>query len=265
MLIELPSKEVKELFEGDFTQTSGRQRKDNHLTPPPPHFPRASLHRCTTAARSAHTHARTYTHTRTHTRMHERGRSTAAPRSSGQPRPVPCPEHRRRPSSALPGPAQRPRPWREAAGSSTAPARHPLRAGVRSASLPSPSYVPQRLPPPYLKGVRPARGEPPGIVLRREVPPAAALGARGCSVPPRRYSRHAAGAAAQGQAAPRPAARPERLRVRAPGGKRSPYLRRAYMIHNVSGTVFTTFSTPLSTPRHQPLKLPWTLFSPPYP
>lgn len=197
--------------------------------------------------------------------MHERGRSTAAPRSSGQPRPVPCPEHRRRPSSALPGPAQRPRPWREAAGSSTAPARHPLRAGVRSASLPSPSYVPQRLPPPYLKGVRPARGEPPGIVLRREVPPAAALGARGCSVPPRRYSRHTAGAAAQGQAAPRPAARPERLRVRAPGGKRSPYLRRAYMIHNVSGTVFTTFSTPLSTPRHQPLKLPWTLFSPPYP
>lgn len=262
MLIELPSKEVKELFEGDFTQTSGRQRKDNHLPPPPASFSASittPLHDC--SALRAHTR----THIHTHTRMHERGRSTAAPRSSGQPRPVPCPEHRRRPSSALPGPAQHPRPWREAAGSSTAPARHPLRAGVRSASLPSPSYVPQRLPPPYLKGVRPARGEPPGIVLRREVPPAAALGARGCSVPPRRYSRHAAGAAAQGQAAPRPAARPERLRVRAPGGKRSPYLRRAYMIHNVSGTVFTTFSTPLSTPRHQPLKLPWTLFSPPYP
>lgn len=99
MLIELPSKEVKELFEGDFTQTSGRQRKDNHLTPPPPHFPRASLHRCTTAARSAHTHARTYTHTHACTSAAAAPQPRGAPGSpapyrapsTGGARPPPCP------------------------------------------------------------------------------------------------------------------------------------------------------------------------------
>lgn len=86
MLIELPSKEVKELFEGDFTQTSGSQRKDDHH----PHPPRASFSASipTRLQRAPCTH----THSHTRTRAHERGRSTAAPRSSGQPRPVPCPD-----------------------------------------------------------------------------------------------------------------------------------------------------------------------------
>jgi len=98
MLIELPSKEVKELFEGDFTQTSGRQRKDNHLTPPrlifrEHHYTAARLQRA----------PRTHTHTHTHT--HACTSVAAAPQPRGAPgspapyrapstggaRPPPCP------------------------------------------------------------------------------------------------------------------------------------------------------------------------------
>lgn len=244
MLIELPSKEVKELFEGDFTQTSGSQRKDDHH----PHPPRASFSASipTRQQRAPCTH----THSHTRTRAHERGRSTAAPRSSGQPRPVPCPDT---------GTARPPRcPARLNArghgGKRPAAARSTpaIPSGRGSAPL---SILP--FPPPYLKGVRPARSEPPG---HRAALRGAPRCRSGSSVPPRRFSRYGRGCGSRsGGPAPRAAPRASA------GRKRSPYLRCAYMIRSVSGTVFTTFSTPLSTRRHQPLKLPWTLFSAPYP
>lgn len=87
MLIELPSKEVKELFEGDFTQTSGRQGKDNHLPPPrlifrEHHYTAARLQR----APRTHTHAHTHTHT--HARAWPQHRSPAELRAA-PPRTVP--------------------------------------------------------------------------------------------------------------------------------------------------------------------------------
>lgn len=198
MLIELPSKEVKELFEGDFTQTSGSQRKDDHHPHPPstPHFPRASLHDCSALRAHAHTSA------------------AAAQQPRGAPgSPAPCPGHRHRPSSAPPGPAQRPRPRREAAGSSAVHSHHPFGAGVRSASLPSPSYASRR---PYLKGVLPARGELPG---HRAALRGAPRCRSGSSVPPRRFSQHGRGCGSRsGGSAPRAAPRASA------GMKRSPLL-----------------------------------------
>lgn len=137
MLIELPSKEVKELFEGDFTQTSGSQRKDNHHPHPPstPHFPRASLHDCS-ALRA---------------RTHERGRSTAAPRSSGQPRPVP-----RTPAPPVLRTA-RPGSTPAATAGSGRQQRGPLPPSLRGGGplcLPSLSIL--RFPPPLPEG-RPPR------------------------------------------------------------------------------------------------------------